>query len=227
MEEIRMRLYSLQDPEYRAFHSRLMPEVPMEKIIGVRIPLLRTLAKELNREGKGEVVFSSLPHETYEELNLHGFLIEYIRDYDSCVKALEQFLPYVDNWATCDMVSPKILGKHRDRLLEQIKAWIRSDHDFTVRYGLGMLMRYYLDEEFKAEYLELAAGIKREEYYVRMMVAWFFATALYKQYDASVQYLQERRLPQWVHNKTISKACDSQRMTKEQKEYLKSLRWKE
>ena len=227
MEEIRMRLYSLQDPEYRAFHSRLMPEVPTEKIIGVRIPLLRALARELYREGKAETVFSSLPHETYEELNLHGFLIEYIRDYDVCVKALEQFLPYVDNWATCDMVSPKVLGKHRDRLLEQIKAWLRSDHDFTVRYGLGMLMRYYLDEEFKPGYLELAAGIKREGYYVRMMVAWFFATALYKQYEASVQFLQERRLPQWVHIKTISKACDSRRVTKELKEHLKSLRRKE
>lgn len=225
MEEIRKQLYTLQDLHYRDFHSRLMPEVHKEKIIGVRIPQLRALAKELHREGKDELVFLSLPHTTYEELNLHGFLVEYIKDYDACIEALDVFLPYVDNWATCDMVSPKVLGKHRDKLFSQIGKWIASDHDFTVRYGLGMLMRYYLDEYFKPEYLDLAAGIRREEYYVRMMVAWFFATALYKQYYTAVVYLQERRLPKWIHNKAISKAGDSLRMTKAQKEYLKSLRW--
>ena len=226
MEHIRTQLYDLQDLEYREFHSRLMPEIDPNKIIGVRIPQLRALAKELHREGKDETVISSVPHETYEEVNLHGFLIEYMNDYDACLEELNRFLPYVDNWATCDMVSPKVLGKHRDKLLDQIKIWLQSDHDFTVRYGLGMLMRYYLDEYFRPEYLELAAGVRQEEYYVRMMVAWFFATALYKQYDAAIVYLQERRLPQWIHNKTISKACDSLRMTGEQKEYLRSLRWK-
>lgn len=226
MEAIRKRLYALQDLDYREFHSHLMPEIKKEKIIGVRIPKLRALAKELHCEGMADLVFASIPHETYEELNLHGFLIEYIKDYNACIEALDVFLPYVDNWATCDMVSPKVVGMHRDKLLSQIKKWIISDHDFTIRYGLGMLMRHYLDDGFRPEYLELAAGVRREEYYVRMMVAWLFATALFKQYDSAVLYLQERRLPKWTHNKTISKACDSLRMTKEQKNYLKSLRWK-
>lgn len=226
MEEIRKRLFALQDLSYRDFQSTLMPDIDKERIIGIRTPQLRALAKEIWREGKAGTVFFGQPHFYYEEKNLHGMLIEFIRDYDTCIAELERFLPSVDNWATCDMVSPKVLGKHRERLLEQISLWLQSDHVFTVRYGLGMLMRYYLDEDFKPEYLRMAAETDREAYYVRMMVAWYFATALYKQYDSAIPFIEKRRLPQWTHNKAISKACDSKRITEKQKAYLRSLRWK-
>ena len=224
--QVREQLFAMQDTGYQEFHSRLIPTINPELVIGVRTPELRKFAKKFAGTPEAAAYLAILPHRYYEENNLHGFLIETIKDYDTCVDALNEFLPYVDNWATCDGMSPKVLGKHLPRLREQIFLWIRSDETYTVRYGLGMLMRYFLDEEFQPEYLELAASVQSEEYYVRMMVAWYFATALAKQYDASVRYLEEKRLEPWVHNKAIQKARESYRVPAERKAYLNTLKVK-
>ena len=197
-----------------------------EKVIGVRTPQVRALAKELAGSEEAERFMKELPHEYMEENGLHGLLIERIKDYDQCVAALNVFFPYVDNWATCDVMSPKVLGKHKGELIEQIKLWLQSDWCYTVRFGMEMLMRWFLDEDFEPQYLELAAGPRSEEYYINMMQAWFFATALAKQYDAALPYLTEKRLSPWVHNKTIQKAVESYRITDEQKAFLKTLKIK-
>lgn len=223
-DEIRERLFALQDLKYREFQSRLMPTVPKEKVIGVRTPMLRKLALELLKAGKASEFMKHLPHDFYEENNLHGFFIETIGNFEECIAALDVFLPYVDNWATCDMMSPKILKKEPQKLMEVIRRWISSENSYMVRYALGCLMKYYLEEEFSEEYLEMAAEVKSGEYYIRMMQAWYFATALAKQYEAVLPYLEERRLDSWVHQKTIQKAVESHRITKEKKDYLKSLR---
>lgn len=219
------RLFELQDPAYRDFHSRLMPTIDKETIIGVRTPQLRKLAKELSRMPESAEFLRRLPHRYYEENNLHGFLIEMIRDYDACIEAINTFLPYVDNWATCDLMMPKVFAKHLPELLVQAKEWIASDATYTVRFGIGVLMRFYLDEEFSLDYAELVAGVRSEEYYVNMMVAWYFATALAKQYEAVLPFLEQRRLDRWTHNKAIQKAVESYRITDEQKAYLKTLNW--
>jgi len=223
-EEIRKRLFELQDTEYRDFHAKLIPNIDKETVIGVRTPVLRKYAKEAAKyPGIGEFL-AALPHGYYDENNLHGFLIESIRDYERCLAETERFLPFVDNWATCDLMSPKVFGKHTEELLPVIRKWLASGRTYTVRYGINMLMRFYLDEKFRPEYLGLAADIRSEEYYVRMGVAWYFATALAKQYDTAVSYLENRRLDDWTHNKTIQKARESYRIPKERKEYLKSLK---
>ena len=224
--QVREQLFAMGDPVYQKFQSKLIPTMDPALIIGVRTPELRKFAKEFAKKPEAKEYLDILPHQYYEENNLHGFLIESIRDYENCMEALNRFLPCVDNWATCDGVSPKVLGKHLPELMEQIQLWIRSGETYTVRYGLGMLMRYYLDGEFKSEYLELAASVRSEEYYIRMMVAWYFATALAKQYDEAVHYLEERRLELWVHNKAIQKARESYRVAAEQKEYLNTLKVK-
>ncbi len=247
--DIQQRLFELQDMEYKAFHAKLMPTIDPDTIIGVRTPALRKLAKELWKEASGrkpavqntdggnraaeyftradlEEFWRSLPHRYYEENNLHGFLLEFIKDYDECVRALDAFLPYVDNWATCDMMAPKVLEKHREELLGQIHVWLSDRHPYTVRFAIGLLMRFYLDEAFDAAYPELVAGVQSEEYYVNMMRAWYFATALAKQYEAIVPYLEENRLDAWTHNKSIQKAVESLRITPEQKLYLKGLKRK-
>ncbi|MBR6635601.1 MAG: DNA alkylation repair protein [Clostridia bacterium] len=216
-------LLKRQDTEYKAFHSKLMPTVDGNRVIGIRIPVLRKFAKELSDEQAKEFM-SVLPHYYYEENNLHAFLIERIGDYDECIKAVNAFLPFVDNWATCDSLRPKVFKKHLPELLDQIKIWISSKETYTVRFGLEMLMCYYLDEAFKPEYLTLAAGVKSEEYYVNMMLAWFFATALAKQYDSTITFIENNILDIWVHNKTIQKAVESYRITDEQKVYLKTLK---
>lgn len=226
-EELRSRLESLADPDYRAFQIRLMPTVDPATILGIRVPQLRALAKELAGAGDNEAFLSALPHDTYDENNLHAFLIERIRDYDACIRALEAFLPYVDNWATCDLCSPKILASQPERLLEAIKGWLASDRPYTVRYGIELLMSHFLTERFDPSHLQLVAGLRWEEYYVNMMIAWYFATALAKQYEAAVVYLEEHRLPKWIHNKTIQKSVESRRITPEQKAYLRTLRVKE
>lgn len=223
---IQDQLFAMQDLQYRDFQSRLLPTVDKEKIIGVRTPQLRGFAKQFEKTPEAEVFLKELPHTYYEEDNVHGFLIERIRDYDRLVEELDRFLPYVDNWATCDMMSPKIVKKYPEQFLARIKGWLGSGHTYTVRFAIGMLMSFYLDENFKEEYLELVSGIRSEEYYVNMMIAWYFATALAKQYDAAIPYLQERRLDPWSHNKTIQKAVESYRITKEQKAYLKTLKIK-
>lgn len=227
MTDIQKLLFDRQDPAYQAFQSKLMPTVDPETVIGVRTPALRKLAKELARMPLAEDFLRQLPHRYYEENNLHGLLISSIPNYGPTVAALEAFLPYVDNWATCDLLSPKAFRDHPPELPGQIRRWVGDPHPYTVRFGLGMLLSFYLDEDFRPEYLALAAGVRREEYYVRMMVAWYFATALAKQYDAALPYLVGRRLDRWTHNKTIQKAVESYRITPEQKTYLRSLRWRE
>ncbi len=217
------KLLSMKDEQYKAFHSKLMPTVDENRVIGIRIPVLRKFAKELSAEQAKEFM-QGLPHFYYEENNLHAFLIERIGDYDECIKAVNAFLPFVDNWATCDSLRPKVFKKHLPELLEYIKIWITSKETYTVRFGLEMLMCYYLDEAFKPEYLSLAAGVKSEEYYVNMMLAWFFATALAKQYDSAIAFIESNKLDIWVHNKTIQKATESYRITDEQKVYLKTLK---
>lgn len=226
MTAIQKELYALQDTDYKVFQTKLMPTVDPDTVIGVRIPLLRKMANELWKDGRAEDFLQSLPHETYEENNLHGYLIEKIRDFDEAIAAVEAFLPYVDNWATCDTMSPKVFGKYPDRLYEKIKEWIASGETYTVRFGLGMLMRWFLDERFTPEVPSLAVSIHSEEYYVNMMIAWFFATALAKQYDAILPYIEEKRLKPWTHNKAIQKAVESYRITPEQKAYLKTMKIK-
>jgi len=220
-ESVQARLFELQDLKYRDFQCRLMPTVNPDTVIGVRTPELRKLAKEFSKMPEAEKFLKILPHKYYEENNLHGFLIETIRDYNQAIEAVNAFLPYVDNWATCDLMSPKVFKRHLPELLEQIKVWIKSGRTYTIRFGIEMLMSFYLDEQFKPEYLELAADVKSQEYYVNMMIAWYFATALAKQYDAALPYIEQHRLEPWTHNKAIQKAIESYRITDEHKEYLR------
>lgn len=221
---IRSKLFELQDTAYRDFHSHLMPTVDKELIIGVRTPDLRKLAKEIAKTEHCGEFLKILPHKYYEENNLHAFLIEQIKDYDLCVAELNRFLPFVDNWATCDMMRPKIFKKHLPELLDEIYKWIKSDDVYAVRFGVEMLMCFYLDEHFCPEYLEMISKIRSDEYYIKMMVAWYFATALAKQYDAVIPYLEQNLLDADTHNKTIRKAVESYRITDEQKAYLKTLK---
>lgn len=214
-------LFALQDETYAQFQSKLMPNIPRDLVIGVRVPALRKLAKQLHRR-EGDFL-AELPHRYYDENMLHGILISQINDFEKCIQALETFLPYVDNWAVCDTMSPKVLAKNREVLLPILRRWIASEHTYTCRFGLLCLMRDYLDESFRPEYLELAAAVSSDEYYVNMMIAWFFATALAKQWDATVPYLERRKLPLWVHHKAIQKAKESYRISPAQKSYLSSL----
>ncbi len=218
------RLFEMQDLKYREFHSRLMPTVPKDTVIGVRVPALRKFAKEIKNTAYAAEFLKTLPHKYYEENNLHAFLIEEIKDYSECIKAVNRFLPFVDNWATCDMMRPKNFKNHLSELLEQIRIWINSNKTYTVRFGVEMLMCYYLDENFKPEYPEMVSKIRSDEYYIKMMVAWYFATALAKQYDAVVPYLEQKKLDADTHNKTIQKAVESYRITAGQKTYLKTLK---
>lgn len=217
-------LFALQDTEYQTFQSKLMPTIPPETVIGVRTPLLRKRAKELAGTPQAESFLHDLPHRYYEENNLHAFLIEQIRDYDTALAETERFLPYINNWATCDCFCPKVFAKHKEELLISIRRWLGSDQTYTVRYAMGMLMRYYLDEDFQPEYLAWVAGVHSEEYYLNMMRAWYFATALAKQPDAALPWLTDRRLDVWTHNKTIQKAAESYRISPEMKQQLRELR---
>ena len=224
MSAVTQRLFSLADEGYRQFQTPLLPSVEPERIIGVRTPVLRKLAKEMAGTAEAEAFLRDLPHTYYEENNLHAFLVEQMKDYDACAAAIDTFLPYVDNWSTCDGWSPKVFKKHPEELLVKIREWMASDLLYTVRFGIGMLQRYFLDERFDPVYLAWVATIDREEYYVRMMVAWYFATALAKQYEATLPYVEQGRLPIWTHNKTIQKAVESYRISAEQKIYLNTLR---
>lgn len=226
MQSITEQLFALQDLEYKKFHSKLMPTINPDVIIGVRTPELRKFAKQLEKSTDVELFLQELPHRYYEENNLHGFLIESIKEFDACIAALNQFLPYVDNWATCDMMAPKVLKKDLPKLYEWVKVWIASGETYTVRFGVNILMKYFLDEAFLPEYPALVASIRSEEYYVKMVVAWYFATALAKQYDAVLPYIEGHRLDAWTHNKTIQKAVESYRISPEQKLYLKTLKCK-
>ena len=217
-------LFALQDVQYRDFQAKLIPNILPEQIIGVRVPQLRVLGKELRGTPEAEEFLQLLPHVYYDENMLHGVLISGILDYTRCVAELNRFLPYVDCWAVCDTLSPKVLGKHREELLTEVRRWLASGETYTVRFGIGALMRYYLEDGFSPEYPQMVAEVRSEEYYVNMMRAWYFATALAKQYDAVLPFLTENRLDTWTHNKTIQKAVESYRITKEQKMFLRTLR---
>ena len=222
--EIRDRLFSLQDAKYRELQIKILPNLEPESIIGVRTPELRQMAKELAVREETGAFLKDLPHRYFDENQVHAFILSGMKDYTACMEALERFLPYVDNWATCDQMSPKVFRKHRMELLGSIRKWIASDQAYTIRFGIGMLMEHYLDGDFDPAYPEMAAGVRSGEYYVNMMTAWYFATALAKQYDAVIPYIENRRLDPWTHNKAIQKAIESYRITPEQKEYLKTLK---
>lgn len=223
---IRKRLFEMQDTKYRDFHSALMPGVDKNRIIGVRMPQLRAFAKEIRKLPELARFLNDLPHRYYEEDNLHGILISYIREYSDCVKELERFLPYVNNWATCDMMSPPALKKDMKALAIKAKELMDSDHLYTVRFGIGIFMKYFLDDAFSEEYPQLVAEINSDEYYVNMMRAWYFATALAKQYEKIIPYIEEKKLDVWTHNKTIQKAVESRRISEERKLLLKTMKIK-
>ena len=219
-------LFEMQDLNYRDFHSRLMPNIDKDRVIGVRTPMLRSFAKKIAGTSDALKFINTLPHYYYEENNLHSFLISQIKDFEICIYELERFLPYIDNWATCDMLRPKILSSNPQKLLERIEVWIKSEHEFTVRFAIEMLMLHFLDKEFKSEYLNTVAAVHSEKYYVNMMIAWYFAEALVKQYDSALPYIENAALSKWCHNKAIQKAIESYRISPEIKAYLKTLKLK-
>ena len=226
MESITKLLFELRDEEYAKFQAKLTPSVDPKLFIGVRVPDVRKLAKELKNDPGVEVFLQELPHKYYDENMLHGLLISEIKDFDIAIKETDRFLPYVDNWAVCDIMSPKVFKKHKTELIECIRKWAKSKKTYTIRFEIEMLMSHYLDDDFKAEYLDIPARIRSDEYYVNMMIAWFFATALTKQWDSAIQYVENVRLDKWTHNKTIQKAVESYRITDEQKSYLRTLKIK-
>ena len=223
MTDIQSALFEKSDTEYKKFQAPLIPTVPEELIIGVRTPVLRAFAKSIYGTPAAEDFIRALPHRYYDEDNLHAFLIEQIKDYDLCIKELERFLPYVDNWATCDSMSPKVLKKYPSRLIKNIKRWISSSHTYTVRYGIVMLMKHFLDDNFTPEALDYVANISSDEYYINMARAWFFATALAKRYEETLPYIIGNKLDGWTRKKAIQKACESYRISKQTKEKLKAL----
>ena len=218
------RLNACGDEQYREFQSKLLPNIPKDTFLGVRTPDMRRIAKEIRGTREAETFLTELPHRFYEENLVHFFLVAMIRDFDQCVQAVETFLPYVDCWPVCDQSTPKVFAKNHENLLPLIQKWMGSDHVYTVRFGIRMLMNEFLGEDFKPEYLDWVAGVQGEDYYIRMMVAWYFATALAKQYDASVVYIEQHKLEPWTHKKAIQKAIESFRVTEAHKEYLKTLR---
>ena len=225
MNELQQNLFGMRDAAYAAFIAKLTPGFPPSHFIGVRVPLLRTIARSFaKKEAASQSFLSHLPHSYYEEDMLHGMLISLVKDYDRCLDLTDRFLPYVDNWAVCDTLSPKVFAKHKAQLLENILRWSSSSHTYTCRFGLRMLMTHFLDDSFSADFLEIPAAIRSEEYYVKMMVAWFFATALAKQWEATLPYLENRQLDPWTHRKTIQKAIESYRIPPERKDYLRTLR---
>lgn len=221
---IKNELFSMQDKAYRDFHSKLMPNIDKEKIIGVRIPHARKYACSIADNPDIELFLNSLPHYYYDENNIHAFIIERIKDYDECINAVEKFLPYIDNWATCDSIKPKVFKKNKEKLIKSVEQWLKSDKPYTIRFGSNMLMTYFLDEEFSKEHIEWLANVDSEEYYVQMGIAWYLATALAKQYDDTVAYIENKKFPVWIHNKAIQKARESYRVLEERKDYLKSLK---
>ncbi len=226
-DEIRKELFSLRDEEYSAFQAKLIPTAEPGSIIGVRTPALRALAVRLVKQGEAQEFLGSLPHRYFDENQLHAFIISEIKDFDRCADEVCRFLPYVDNWATCDQLSPKVFAKHRDHLKDYIDIWLGSGDTYTVRFAVGMLMKHYLDDDFDPSYPERVSEIRSDEYYINMTIAWYFATALAKQYDTAVKYLEERRLDRETHNKTIQKAIESLRISPSRKDCLRSLKIKQ
>ena len=223
-EDILKKLYALQNIKYRDFQGKLLPTVDTETIIGVRTPALRKLAKELAKQDDISTFLDTLPHTYFDENQLHAFILSELKDYDRCITLVDRFLPYVDNWATSDQLSPRVFRKHKTELLSYIKNWLKSDRTYTVRFAVGMLMQHFLDDGFSPAYPKLVTAIKSEEYYINMMRAWYFATALAKQYDAIIPYIEQKKLDPWTHSKAIQKAIESYRITPEQKEYLRTFR---
>ena len=223
---IEKELFKLQDKKYREIQIKTITNIDPDTIIGVRTPELRKMAKELYKSNNYKEFLNDLPHKYFDENQLHAFILGEIKDYDECLDSVNKFLPYIDNWATCDQSTPKAFVKNSDRLIGEIKKWIKSKETYTIRFGIGMLMRSYLDDNFKEEYLEWVSKIRSNEYYVNMMIAWFFATALAKQYDSTIKYIENNKLDTWTHNKTIQKAIESYRITNEQKEFLRGLKRK-
>lgn len=225
-EEIREKLFSLRDEKYRELQKKIIPNIPGDRVIGVRTPILRNLAKELYKDEDVNSFLSDLPHKYFDEDQLHAFIISLEKDFDTCISEVKAFLPYIDNWATCDQMSPKVFKKNAKDLLPYVNEWIDSDKTYTVRFAIGMLMQHFLDEKFDTKYADMVAEVRSEEYYINMMAAWYFATALAKQYDQVIPYIEENRLSDWVHNKTIRKSVESYRISDEKKAYLRSLRRK-
>ncbi len=226
MTPIQKQLFELQDLGYKEFHSKLMPTVCKDKIIGVRVPQLRKFAKELNKSDLKADFLNTLPHKYYEEDNLHAFLIEQIKDFNECVSALDNFLLFVDNWATCDMMTPKVLAENPDLLYEKIQEWAKSEHTYTVRFAVVTLMKFFTDERLDKKHLKLLLRIKSDEYYINMAIAWYLATALSSRWDLVIPYIENKKFDKWIHNKAIQKSIESYRITKQQKEYLKTLKIK-
>lgn len=220
MKSITEELLSLKDEKYKVFQCALMPTVDPERVIGVRTPALRSLSKRLWNEERAEEFMKNLPHRYYEENNLHATFIERITDFDICIAELDRFLPFVDNWATCDMMNPKALKKHPEKLLSKAYEWLESEDTYTVRYGIGVLMRHFLKEGFRVEYAQRVAAIRSDEYYINMMVAWYFATALAFRYEEILPFFEKQKLPLWTHRKALQKASESFRITPEQKSFL-------
>lgn len=218
------RLMKYQDLEYRDFQSRIVPNIDKKNIIGVRTPQMREIVKDIYGTDEATKFIKKLPHKYYEENLIHFFLIAKIKNFDECVKEVERFLPYIDCWPVCDQSSPTVFKKHHDELLPLIKKWIDSDHIYTSRFGMRILMNEFLDTDFKEEYLEWVASKKSEDYYLKMMIAWYFATALAKQYDSTIKYIENKKLDPWVHQKTIQKAIESFRVSDEHKVYLRTLK---
>lgn len=224
-EYILKKLFELQDEGYRDFQSKLIPTVDRENFIGVRTPDLRAFAKEIAKREDRDEFLSVLPHKYFDEYQIHAFTISLEKDFEKCVSAVERLLPYVDNWAVCDQLSPNVFKKHKSGLLPYIDKWLQSEKSYTIRFGVGMLMQHFLDGDFELRFPELVAEISSEEYYVNMMRAWYFATALAKQYESVLTFIEERRLDRWTHNKAIQKALESRRIAPETKEYLKTLKY--
>ena len=223
MNRITAELFTLQDLEYKSFNAKLIPTISPDKIIGIRTPVLRKYARGLDKKAADSFI-SSLPHNFYEENNLHAFILEGYKDYEKCIALIDRFLPYIDNWATCDSLSPKIFKNNLPKVFEKAKEWIKSEHTYTCRFGIKTLMSFFLENEYAIKALEMVSEIRSEEYYVNMMIAWFFATALAKQYDLTLPYIKDQRLDKWTHNKAIQKAVESYRITDDKKEYLKTLK---
>ena len=224
--DLHKELKKFQDLKYRDMQVKIISTVEPSSIIGVRTPELKAMAKEILKSGDYEDFLNDLPHKYFEENQLHAFILSGMKDAESCFEELEKFLPYVDNWATCDQMSPKVFKKHKDELLKRVKEWIRSDETYTVRFGVGMLMEHFLDDDYDVKYPEMVAKLRSDEYYVNMMIAWYFATTLAKQYDTIIPYIEKKKLDKWTHNKAIQKSVESYRITDEQKTYLKTLKIK-
>ena len=223
-DEIVAELFRLQDKDYALMQTKIIPTVAADRIIGVRTPALRSMAKSLSKDKDIDAFLSYLPHQYFDEDQLHAFVISLEKDFDKCIAEVGTFLPFIDNWATCDQLSPKAFKKDPEKLLPYIQTWIKSDKTYTVRFAIGMMMQHFLDENFDTKYVDIVADTRSEEYYVNMMIAWYFATGLAKQYESVLPYLEEKRLDVWTHNKAIQKSVESYRITEDKKAYLKSLK---